>query len=85
MQTMRAAQGARLASLLVGTAFFAAVCSGAAHAEGVDKALHDAVPAKYRDAGVKVAAFNDWPPDEWSCAYGIQQSGGSCAVGAPFG
>jgi len=65
MQTMRAAQGARLASLLAGTAFFAAACSGAVHAEGVDKALHDAVPAKYRDAGVKVAAFNDWPPDEF--------------------
>jgi polar amino acid transport system substrate-binding protein len=31
----------------------------------VNKALHDALPASYQTAGVKVAAFNDWPPDEF--------------------
>lgn len=28
-------------------------------------ALHDAVPEEYKAAGIKVAAFNDWPPDEF--------------------
>ena len=28
------------------------------------KALQDAVPENYRK-GVKIAAFNDWPPDEF--------------------
>lgn len=30
-----------------------------------DTALHKALPAKYIKSGVKVAAFNDWPPDEF--------------------
>jgi polar amino acid transport system substrate-binding protein len=30
-----------------------------------DVALHNAVPAQYRSGGVKVAVFNDWPPDEF--------------------
>jgi polar amino acid transport system substrate-binding protein len=30
-----------------------------------DVALHNAVPAHYRTDGVKVAVFNDWPPDEF--------------------
>ena len=30
-----------------------------------DVALHNAVPAQYRSKGVKVAVFNDWPPDEF--------------------
>lgn len=30
-----------------------------------DTALHNAVPAQYRANGVKVAVFNDWPPDEF--------------------
>jgi polar amino acid transport system substrate-binding protein len=41
------------------------VASAPARADGVDKALHDALPAQYRDNGVKVAVFNDWPPDEF--------------------
>ena len=32
----------------------------------VDKALHDALPKDYQDSGIKVAAFNDWPPDEFA-------------------
>jgi polar amino acid transport system substrate-binding protein len=42
-----------------------AVSIGAADAGGVDQKLHDALPAKYRENGVKIAAFNDWPPDEF--------------------
>jgi polar amino acid transport system substrate-binding protein len=30
-----------------------------------DTALHDATPAQYLANGVKVAVFNDWPPDEF--------------------
>jgi len=30
-----------------------------------DVALHNAVPSQYRTNGVKVAVFNDWPPDEF--------------------
>lgn len=30
-----------------------------------DTALHNAVPAQYRTGGVKIAVFNDWPPDEF--------------------
>ena len=30
-----------------------------------DVALHNAVPANYRSNGVKIAVFNDWPPDEF--------------------
>lgn len=30
-----------------------------------DTALHNALPAQYRSNGVKVAVFNDWPPDEF--------------------
>lgn len=30
-----------------------------------DTALHNATPAQYRTSGVKVAVFNDWPPDEF--------------------
>lgn len=32
----------------------------------MDKALHDALPKTYQDEGIKVAAFNDWPPDEFA-------------------
>lgn len=32
----------------------------------VSKALHDLLPDAYRESGVKVAAFNDWPPDEFA-------------------
>ena len=34
-------------------------------AAGADKALHNALPAQYQQQGVKVAVFNDWPPDEF--------------------
>ena len=30
-----------------------------------DVALHNAVPAQYSSHGVKIAVFNDWPPDEF--------------------
>lgn len=43
----------------------AALATGTAIAAEVNDALHDALPATYRDGGVKVAAFNDWPPDEF--------------------
>jgi polar amino acid transport system substrate-binding protein len=38
----------------------------AAPAPAVDKALHDALPENYKQKGVNVAAFNDWPPDEFA-------------------
>ncbi|TCL90780.1 amino acid ABC transporter substrate-binding protein (PAAT family) [Rhizobium sp. PP-WC-2G-219] len=38
---------------------------GTASAAGIDQKLHDAVPEQYRANGVNVAAFNDWPPDEF--------------------
>lgn len=60
----RSFPGRFLTALLCGTVL-AGASAGAARAEGVDKALHDALPAKYRDGGVKVAVFNDWPPDEF--------------------
>jgi len=34
-------------------------------------ALHDALPQEYRDAGIKVAVFNDWAPDEFVDADGV--------------
>lgn len=36
-----------------------------AQAAGVDKKLHDALPEEYQKNGIKVAVFNDWPPDEF--------------------
>jgi polar amino acid transport system substrate-binding protein len=30
-----------------------------------DVALHNAVPTQYSSHGVKIAVFNDWPPDEF--------------------
>ena len=32
----------------------------------VDKTLYDLLPTAYRESGVKVGAFNDWPPDEFA-------------------
>ena len=51
-------RAAGLAGALVASAL-------AADAAGVDKALHDALPANYQTDGVSVAVFNDWPPDEF--------------------
>ena len=39
--------------------------AASANAAGVDQTLHDAVPSEYQKNGVNVAAFNDWPPDEF--------------------
>ncbi|WP_152046378.1 ABC transporter substrate-binding protein [Aureimonas psammosilenae] len=36
-----------------------------ANAAEVVPALHDALPEAYRANGIKIAAFNDWPPDEF--------------------
>lgn len=36
-------------------------------------ALHDALPKEYQDAGVKIAVFNDWAPDEFVDADGNMQ------------
>jgi polar amino acid transport system substrate-binding protein len=55
---------ALIASWLGGIALSVFV-SGAAAAAGMDKALHDALPPEYQKNGVNVAAFNDWPPDEF--------------------
>jgi len=50
------------ATLLVASAFFG--LAGAASAEMIP-ALHDALPDEYKQNGVNVAVFNDWPPDEF--------------------
>ncbi|MDB5551577.1 MAG: Extracellular solute-binding protein [Rhizobium sp.] len=55
----------RMTALLAGSAVIMALSSLAAGAAGVDKALHDALPANYQADGVNVAVFNDWPPDEY--------------------
>jgi polar amino acid transport system substrate-binding protein len=45
----------------------AALAMQAARADDkVDQKLHDSLPASYQNNGVKVAAFNDWPPDEFT-------------------
>lgn len=50
--------------LLAGTVLAIAMAASA-NAAGVDQKLHDAVPSEYQKNGVNVAAFNDWPPDEF--------------------
>jgi polar amino acid transport system substrate-binding protein len=53
-------------------AIFACLAAGslttaaAAQTPNVDKALHEALPDTYKTKGVNVAAFNDWPPDEFT-------------------
>jgi polar amino acid transport system substrate-binding protein len=56
-----------LRKLLGSVAMLAAAAGLAlqAHAAGVDKKLHDALPEEYKTNGVNVAVFNDWPPDEF--------------------
>jgi polar amino acid transport system substrate-binding protein len=44
---------------------FAAFHGIPVRAQTMDKTLHDALPDQYTSEGVKVAAFNDWPPDEF--------------------
>jgi polar amino acid transport system substrate-binding protein len=51
-------RAAGLAATLLASTF-------SADAAEISKALHDALPANYQSGGVKVAAFNDWPPDEF--------------------
>ena len=53
------------AVLMLGLAVPVGMASAQDAAPAVDKALHDALPKDYQDNGVKVAAFNDWPPDEF--------------------
>jgi len=55
----------RCVALFAGTIAIAALSSLLAQAAGVDKALHNALPANYQSGGVNVAVFNDWPPDEF--------------------
>lgn len=50
--------------LLAGTVLVIAIAASA-NAAGVDQKLHGAVPSEYQKNGVNVAAFNDWPPDEF--------------------
>src|SRR5882724_6178969 len=60
----RTAKTLPLAILLLAVNF----CPSASQAQqlpSVDKALHDSLPEQYKTNGVKVAAFNDWPPDEF--------------------
>ena len=54
------------AVLVLGLAATAGMAAAQDAAPAVDKALHDALPKDYQDNGVKVAAFNDWPPDEFA-------------------
>ena len=49
--------------LLWAAAAMLALPAMAANAD-VIPALHDAVPAEYKD-GINIAVFNDWPPDEF--------------------
>ncbi|CAM5762906.1 hypothetical protein LMIY3S_00635 [Labrys miyagiensis] len=52
----------------LGTVLLSLLSAGAPRADEtvtVDKALHDALPKEYQENGVKVAVFNDWPPDEF--------------------
>ena len=60
---MKTLVSALTGSLLLGAAVLAT--GAAAHAAEVIPALHDALPQAYRDNGIKIAAFNDWPPDEF--------------------
>jgi polar amino acid transport system substrate-binding protein len=73
---LRAVAGALVVALAVGVSACSSSSSGGttgttakvvATYPGVkeDAALHNAVPAQYRSSGVKVAVFNDWPPDEF--------------------
>lgn len=73
---LRAVTGALVVALAVGVSACSSSSSGGttgtaatvvATYPGVkeDVALHNAVPAQYRSGGVKVAVFNDWPPDEF--------------------
>ena len=64
-----AATGRKGRLLVLAAAMLAAGLLGAPAARagsGVDQALHDALPEQFRTNGVKVAAFNDWPPDEFT-------------------
>src|SRR5207249_5075631 len=54
-----------LATALLAAAAFWAPAGRAADTPAVDQALHDSLPDQYKKNGVKVAAFNDWPPDEF--------------------
>jgi len=52
----------------LGAMLFLGAPAGALKAEdtiSVDKSLHDALPREYQENGVKIAVFNDWPPDEF--------------------
>ena len=53
-------------SLVVGATLCLAGAARADDVPAVDPALHAAVPASFQQAGVKAAAFNDWPPDEFT-------------------
>ena len=59
------------AAAIVGAVALAGTLTGAAQAQDnefgtkLDQALHDTLPADYQKNGVKVAVFNDWPPDEF--------------------
>lgn len=66
--TTKAGTRGALALALSAAGLAAMLGSSAARAQSmpaVDKAIHDALPEKYKKDGVKVAAFNDWPPDEF--------------------
>jgi polar amino acid transport system substrate-binding protein len=61
----RTARDLTLATAMLAAAAFWAPAGRAADAPSVDQALHDSLPDQYKKNGVKVAAFNDWPPDEF--------------------
>lgn len=58
-------QQAGLTLALAAGMALAAASATQALAAGVDKKLHDALPSEYQQNGVKIGAFNDWPPDEF--------------------
>lgn len=52
-------------SALLASSVLLPVAVATAQEIAVVPALHDAVPENYKTDGVKIAAFNDWPPDEF--------------------
>lgn len=53
------------ANMLFACTALAIMSAAPTQAAGVNQKLHDAIPAEYQKNGLNVAAFNDWPPDEF--------------------
>lgn len=60
MPECRRGGAALVAGLVLG------LCATGVRADEPKAALRESLPAQYREHGVKVAVFNDWPPDEFA-------------------